>query len=235
MKTLLLLKELERFPVFKVKTVCEITGKDRGYAKLVVHRLKKRKLLFEIEKNKYTVHSDPLVIASNIIWPCYITGWSALRFHNMTEQLPSNIFVITTRARKKKETKFNDARIIFTGTKPKYFFGYKKENYQNFQVFVAEREKAIVDAALFKMVSFSEISDIVKSNLSSIDIGKLTNHLIKIRNKALMKRFGFLLDRLGRKEHDKMRRFIDFKYVPLDYAAPGKGEKSKKWRVIDNA
>ncbi len=235
MKTVLLLKELERFPVFKVKTVSEIIGKDSSYAKLVVHRLKKENLVIEIERDKYTVHSDPLVMASNFIWPCYISGWSALRYHNLTEQLPQDVFVVTTRARKKKEISFNDIKIIFVKTKPKYFFGYKKENYQNFQIFIAEKEKALIDAALFKMVSFTEISSIIKNNMTDIDISKLTNYLIKIQNKTLAKRFGFLLDKLNRQECEKIRNFIDFKYVALDYALPPEGEKDKEWRVIKNA
>src|SRR3989338_3035080 len=87
-KKIELIKELEKYPVFNLKTAREIIEKDSNYSKLVVHRLNKEGLIFEIEKNKYTTKKDPILISSSIIWLCYISGWSALRYYNLTEQLP---------------------------------------------------------------------------------------------------------------------------------------------------
>lgn len=232
MKRIGLIRELEKYPVFTLKKVKEITGKDSSYAKLLVYRLKKDNLLFSIEKNKYTIKKEPLIVASNMIWPSYISCWSALRYHNLTEQLPQAIFVVTTRARKEREVTFNNIKIIFIKVKPKYFFGYKKERYQDFDIFIAEPEKALIDSALFKKVSFSEICSMIKNNLKIIDIGLLFDYLIRIKNKTLIKRFGFLLDELG--IENKLKKFIDFKYVPLDYSLPAKGKKNRKWRIIEN-
>src|SRR3989338_3117429 len=170
MKRIKLIKELEGYPVFSLKILKELIEKDNNYAKLVLHRLKKDKLIFEIEKNKYTAYKDPLIMASNIIWPCYISFWSALRYYNLTEQLPQAISVITTRARKKREIDFGSTKIVFTKIKPKYFFGYKKERYQNFNMFIAEKEKALIDSALFKKISFSEINSVIKDNINDIKI-----------------------------------------------------------------
>lgn len=234
MKRLSLLKELEKHPVFNLKTVKETIGKNSNYAKLVIYRLKKDGHVFEIEKNKYTTKKDPVLVASNIIWPCYISCWSALRYYNLTEQLPQNIHVITTRTRKKRQISFNNTKIIFITIKPKYFFGYKKERYQDFNIFIADKEKAIIDSALFKKVSFSEICSILKNNVKNVNTNLLTDYLLKTRNKALIKRFGYLLSKLGIDEYGKLKKLIDFKYVPLDYALPSKGKKDKKWRVIEN-
>ena len=233
MKKIELLKELEKYPVFNLKTVKDIINKDRNYTKLFIHRLKKDKLIFEIEKNKYTLNKDSFVIASNMIWPCYISGWSAINYYHLTDQIPQTVFVITTRVRKKREIIFNNTKIIFTKVKPKYFFGYKKERYGSYDIFIAEKEKALIDSVLFKKISFSEICDIVKNNVKNVDIDLLIEYLIKIKNKSLIKRFGFLLDRLNIK-NDKLIRLIDFKYIPLDYLISKKGKKDKKWRIIDN-
>ena len=162
MKRISLIKRLEKYPIFTLKTVSEIIEKERNYSKLVIYRLKKYKLIYEIEKNKYTLNKDPLIIASNIIWPSYISGWSALRYYNLTEQLPQAVNVITTRARKKRKINFNNTKIIFTKIRPKYFFGYKRERYDNFDIFIADKEKALIDSALLRKVSFQEISSIIK-------------------------------------------------------------------------
>ena len=234
MKTIALIKKLEEYPVFNLKTLKQIIEKDSNYAKLVLYRLKKYKLIFEIEKNKYTVNEDPIIAASNIIWPCYISFWSALRYYNLTEQLPHAIGVITTRTRKKREINFDNTKIIFTKIKPKYFFGYKKEMYQNFNIFIADKEKALIDSALFKKISFSEICSIITNNIKDIDKELLISYLVKIRNKALAKRFGFLLDKLGINKFKELKKLINYKYVPLDYSLKAKGEKNKQWKVINN-
>lgn len=234
MKKLELIRELEKYPVLSLKTVKETIKKDSRYAKLVVYRLKKEKLIFEIEKNKYTLQKDPLVVASNITWPSYVSCWPALRYYNLTEQLPQVIFIITTRARKNREINLDNSKIIFIKTKPKYFFGYKKERYGNFNIFIADKEKALIDSALFRKISFSEISEIVKNNRDELNENIIINYLIKIKNKALIKRFGFLLDKIGADNYDKLGKFIDFKYIPLEYAIKAKGGKNKKWKIIEN-
>jgi predicted transcriptional regulator of viral defense system len=234
MKKIYLLKELEKYPVFNLKIVKEIIRKNSNYAKLVLHRLKKDELIFEIEKNRYTTKKDSVLIASNIIWPSYISCWSALRYHNLTEQLPQVISVITTRTRRKKVIVFYNTKIIFTKVKPRYFFGYRREKYQNFNIFLAEKEKALIDSALLKKISFSEISSIVEKNMDDIDTDLLVKYLLKIKNKTLIKRFGFLLEKLGIDKYTRLRKFIDFKYIALDYALPKEGKKDRKWKVIEN-
>ncbi len=235
MKRLSLLKELEKHPVFNLKIAKEIMGKNSNYAKLVIHRLKKDEHVFEIEKNKYTTKKDPILVASNLIWPSYMSCWSALRYYNLTEQLPQNIHIITTRKRRKRQISFNNTKIILITIKPKYFFGYRKARYHDFDIFIADKEKALIDSAMLKKVSFSEICSILKENMKSIDTDLLTGYLLKIRNKTLIKRFGFLLSKLGIDEYEKLKKLIAYKYVPLDYALPSKGRKDKKWKVIANA
>ena len=51
--------------------------------------------------------------------------------------------------------------------------------------------------------------------------------------KALSKRFGFLLDKIG-VDTKKLKRLIDYKYVPLECSMKPKGKKDKKWRIIEN-
>ncbi|MCQ8898325.1 MAG: hypothetical protein NQU48_02650 [Hadesarchaea archaeon] len=63
--------------------------------------MKREKLIREIERNKYTLHEDPLLIASSITWPSYISCWAALSHHHLTEQLRTAIHVVTTRSRKR--------------------------------------------------------------------------------------------------------------------------------------
>ncbi len=172
MKTLRVLRELEKYPVFDMnifRGVAEVKG---SYAKLYLHRLAKSGMIFKIERNRYTIHKNPFLIASRIAWPSYISLWSALRFYNLTEQIPHAISVVTAKKRNQSAINFCGTKIVFTHIDKKYFSGYKKINYEGHEVFIAEPEKALVDALLLKKISDGEALEILKKNKKEIDFKK---------------------------------------------------------------
>ena len=63
-----LLKELEKYPVFTSKTIADITGKGKQYANLILFRLKKTGEITMLERDKYTKHNDPMIIATHVSW-----------------------------------------------------------------------------------------------------------------------------------------------------------------------
>ncbi len=234
MRTLELLKKLEKYPVFDIAVFRQLSESKPAYAKLYLYRLKKRGYVFAIMRNKYTVHKEPLVVASRIIWPSYISLWSAIRYYNLTEQLPRDIWVISTRKISRKEIPFGDAKIIFARAKPKYFFGYKKIIVSGFEVFMAEPEKAIIDSVLFRKISFSEIADIIKNNRKNLNINRLADFALETKSKSLIKRLGCLLDKIGLDCYPKFKKQISDSFVPLEYFLHAKGKKDEKWRIIKN-
>lgn len=234
MKTSAALKSLEKYAVFDLNVVRSIIKKDIPYTRLFLHRLKKLGYVFEIERNRYTVHRDAFLIASRIAWPSYISLWSAIRFHNLTEQIPHSIWAVTTRKRRKNKIRFADAEILFVLTKPKYFFGFKKVDFKGFEIFVAEPEKSIIDGLLFRKISVSEIFSILKSNLHSISVERTLNYAIKTKNKALIKRIGFLFGRLGLDYYNKLKRYVCFPYTALEYNLPVEGKRDEKWKILKN-
>lgn len=228
-----LYKELEKHVVFNAKKVSEVTIKSKGYARLLIHRLQRSGLINKIEKDKYTTYNDPFLVASHIVWPSYISCWSAVRYYNLTEQLPNIIHVITTRSKKRKRIKFKGAELVFIKVKKDFFYGYGKVIYRDFEIFVADKEKALIDSAVLKKISFSQLMRIIKENKREIDFGKLITCLLKSNNTTAIKRFGYLFDKLN-VECEALAKSIDKNYVPLDYCFPGKGRKNSKWKVIVN-
>lgn len=172
----LLISALKRYPVFTVRDIANILDKGRDYAYLVAYRLKKAGAIHEIEKGKYTLEEDPFVVASWIIWPSYISGWAALNYHKLTEQLPFTIHVITTRKRKTKSVLYGNARIEFIKIKKSAFFGFQRIAYLDREIFVAEKEKAIVDGIVSKKMSFAEAVDIVKNGKKKLSRNKLFSY-----------------------------------------------------------
>ncbi len=108
-------------------------------------------------------------------------------------------------------------------------FGYKKERYSDFDIFMAEPEKAIIDLLLFKV----PIDDVkLALEKEDLDFNKLSEHAKKTKNKSLMKRLGYLLEQ--KKSSSYGLKALDNNYILLDYLGKKKGIKDKRWRLIIN-
>lgn len=223
MKTIYLLKKLERFPLFSENDVAKIINKSPKYVRTLLYRLNKQNLIKRIEKGKYTVHEDPLIFTSHIIIPSYISLWTALRYHNMTQQQPTSFFVLS-RAKRKN---IKDLNIIFASAK--HMFGYKKERYSDFDIFMAEPEKAIIDSLLFK-IPIQDINFALGNK--KLNFEKLSDYAKKTKNKSLVKRMGYLLEK--KKNSSYGLKALDHNYILLDYLGKKKGKKDKKWKLIIN-
>lgn len=227
MKTINLIKILQNYPLFKENDVAKIVNKKPEYIKTLLYRLNEKKIIHRIERGKYTCYDDALLFASYIYVPSYISLWTAIRYYNLTEQLPKTIFVMVPKSR--KPLKFQDVSIEFIKTK--YFFGFKKERYRDFDIFIAEPEKAVIESLISKKIPLDEIEKTIKTK--QLNINRLLNYAIKTKNKSLIKRLGLVLEENNIK-CERLKRFVDANYIVLDLMLSKQGKKNKKWRIIDN-
>jgi predicted transcriptional regulator of viral defense system len=234
METLQIVKKFQKYPTFNINTFANIIDKDKTYAKMHLNRLKNRGIVKQIQRNVYTVQEDPLVISSRIVWPSYISLWAAFRYHNLTEQIPSKISVITTRSKSRENIQIMNTTIIFEKIRPSWFFGFSKIKIQDFEVFMAEPEKAIIDAVLLKKISTTEIYSLLQNTIKNISAKKIVDYLLRINNKALIKRFGWMLESLECNYAKKLKKQAYKTMIPLDIARPITGPKDKKWGIIVN-
>ncbi|MBI2574908.1 hypothetical protein HYV82_03415, partial [Candidatus Woesearchaeota archaeon] len=171
----------------------------------------------------YTLHSDPLIFSSYIVTPSYLSLWTALRYYNMTAQQPYGIFVMSPVTR--KSIKIDASTITFAATN--HMFGYKRERYGDFDIHLAEPEKAVVDALLFKL----PVEDIkLALENEELDFSRMAEYATRTGNISLIKRLGYLLE--SRTGSSYGLAPMDRNYVPLDYLGRPKGRKNRKWRLI---
>jgi len=234
METLQIIRKLEKYATFNIDTISNLIDKDKTYAKVYLNRLKNKDVIKQIQRNVYTVQEDPLIIASRIIWPSYISLWAAFRYHDITEQIPNRISVVTTRAKSREKIQIMNSTIVFERIKPLWFFGFSKIRIKDFEVFMAEPEKALIDAVLLKKISTAEIYSILEDNIKSISSKKIVDYILRTQNNALAKRFGWMLDSLGFNYAKKLEKQVYETMIPLDYTRPPSGPKDKKWGIIIN-
>lgn len=227
MKGMKIIKLLGKRPIFSINEFARITGKGAGYSRLYLHRLNKDGLVFRIERGKYTVFDDPMIFSSHIVLPSYISFWTAIRFHGLTEQLPRDIMLASPKSRKNLE--FKGTRIRFFRTSN--IWGYGKQRYGDFDIFVADKEKCIIDSLLLKNVPFDEIAKAIETR--ELDENTIADYAIKAGDKSLIKRIGYIMEAFGM-DATKLEMRLDNNYILLDWHGPKAGKKNKKWKIIEN-
>jgi predicted transcriptional regulator of viral defense system len=149
-----------------------------------------------------------------------------MRFHGLTEQLPKGIMLASARAR--RPVNFAGTAIRFFRVKE--FWGYGRQRYADFDIFVAGKEKCVIDSLLLRNVPFDEIAKAVRDGGFGRDIVEMA---VKCGNSSLSKRLGWLMERFGM-DTGALSEHTDNNYVLLDWNGPRKGARNRKWKIIEN-
>ncbi len=206
--------------VFTVNDAAKLTGKSTAYMSLLLSRSKR---VHRIERGKYYLDgTDQLAIASNMIFPCYISMFSAFRYYDLTTQIPSKISVISTKRHGKLDVYGNSVEFRLLGTVR--FFGYVKKN----GVFMAEIEKAILDALYFCDPPYSYVVEAFHKAMENgiLDPTRLKKYCVSMGSRALKSRLGFLLESEGVDANDLYPG--SRRYVRIAGISPHKN----RWRII---
>ncbi|MFA5745396.1 MAG: hypothetical protein WCX82_04375 [archaeon] len=177
----------------KLKKLAIFTNKDlKLYYRLKypeVYICRNKTKIITIEKGKYTLNENPFCYATQIINPSYISFLSALNFYEYSTQIPLKITV----AIKKQKKELSQIKFIKINTK--YFFGYNKIKYGGFDLFIADKEKLLLDCVSYQnFVQVNELTKLIKDNL---DKEKIVTYLNRINNLNLIRRTGYLLELVG--------------------------------------
>jgi predicted transcriptional regulator of viral defense system len=221
-----------RSSVFSFCDLKKILGKNENYCKIFLNRLKAKGFLIKLEKGKYALpNQNPLIVASNIVFPSYISFSSAYYFYALTTQIPTTIFVVARK--QKKEIFYEGSSFKFIKFSRKRFFGYKREILEGKTLFVAEIEKAILDSLFLPQYApiFQTYSTLKEAK---IDKEKLLEYLKKFDSRIVAKRAGYLLELIGIDFYDELKKFLNKNYELLNPLKKKSSLKNEKWKLIIN-
>jgi predicted transcriptional regulator of viral defense system len=136
------------------------------------------------------------VIAQHLTDPAAIAYWSALRYWNMTEQIPQVILVQTTRRKQPKE--IAGMRFQFVTVIPRHFFGIARAQIAGKTIQVTDREKTIIDCAARPDLSggIMQLAQVLRSSTKQIHWERLDQYLERWGGGAVVKRLGYLVEAL---------------------------------------
>lgn len=185
------------------------------------------------EAGEYTEHE--FVIASHLADPMYISYWSALNYHGLTEQVPTTVFAATREQVPSRE--IHGVTYTFITLTDSKFFGFEPTAIDSQTVNVASVEKTVVDCADHPE-HCGGILELAKglANATDLDESMLVDQLLRIENGAAIKRVVYLTDLLDIELSGRDRLVDAFTtgYSKLDPTQGGEGHHSSEYRLRVN-
>jgi predicted transcriptional regulator of viral defense system len=235
--------------VFTVSEASRLLGAPKSATYKLIHQLAKKRKLQRIEKGKYLLippaawktgrfTEESIIIAAQLVSPYYVSYWTALNFYGWTEQPSRTVFIATTKLKRPVEVQGTSFK--FVKLRSERFFGFSEHWVGDEKVAVANKEKTIVDC-LDQPRYCGEIVEVAKglwNGRDEIDLETVLEYAVRMKNGAISKRLGYLLDVLGINPPEfsnKLREHIGYGYVTLDpHGKSTYQEKNKDWRLRVN-
>lgn len=238
----------EETEIFTVKDVSNTLNKSDAESRKIISNLKAKRWIEKIEagkyliiplsagvKPKYTEHE--FIIGSKLVEPYYVSYWSALNYHHMTEQIPFSVFIATTKRKSNKEVL--GVRYIFVTLSKNKFFGFAKASIAGKGINISDREKTIADC-LDRPEYCGDITEAAKALKSKgLSFGKIVDYAVKMGNATILKRLGYLSELLkldlDKELKEKMLKNLSKGYSILDPSVKTReGKYNEKWRLLVN-
>lgn len=214
-------------PVVTNRIISVIAGVSIASSQVYLNRMMKAGMLTHIERGRYAMQADPFSVASNIVFPSYISFVTAFSINQMIDQVVDQIVLVTSL--KRRRTSFQEYPIRFVSMKPSMIFGYKKILRGSYRTFIAESEKAVLDTLyLPRYGRLNYLPDIIRE---SVDSGRLVEWCKLFAVEAVTRRTGFLLDLLGIKNDLKPSSRIPYLLNPT---LGRSGRLDGKWHLYIN-
>ncbi|GBE05565.1 hypothetical protein BMS3Abin10_01197 [bacterium BMS3Abin10] len=148
---------------------------------------------------------DPWLVADRLFSPCYIGGWSAAEYWNLTEQIFRTIAVMTVQKPRNRTPNIRGTNFLLRTVPERTMFGLKSAWRGQVKVSVSDATRTILDmlndpglgggirstADMFK--------DYLKSENKNLDM--LIDYSTRFGNGAVFKRLGFMLERFSPDEN----------------------------------
>ncbi len=216
-----------RAAVFTPGDITRISGVGAPAVYVYINRMIKKGLLSRVEKGKLTKSDDPFEVASQIVYPSYVSFQSGLYLYGIIQQVIDRIDLATSVNH--ADITFNGARVHFIRLAPDMMFGFHKVRKGGSFVFLGEKEKIILDCLL--LPRYCGLDHVVAALKEDIDVDKLLDYAAKINKEAVYRRLGYLLDLSG--INHSISRHGRTVYA-LNPSSTEKGHYDKKWGLRIN-
>ncbi len=209
-----------------------------------LHRVRRSVYLvvpLEAEPGKPATAADPWILAQEVFSPCYIGGWSAAGYWELTEQIFRPTLVVTAAAIRSKSIELlgQEYRLFrVPASRVRIETSVWRDSVK---VRVSSRERTLVDClrnpALSGGVGHLILMMREYANHPERDFKKLLNEAREADSGAVWKRLGYLSETLWPKEEliiSEAARKLAAGNIKLDPLVKARGKLVKRWGVWSN-
>ncbi len=208
--------------VFTTYDVAKMLGKSTAYASLLLSKSNK---VSKIERGRYFLSgASAYEIASNIVFPSYVSLQAGLQFYSLIDQSVISYSVIAVKRHKPLD--MGGISIKFIKTNKRILFGYLNKS----GVYIASPEKLFIDCLYFGGVPFSLLEEAlaVAKSEQIINPKTIERYALEAANNVLINKLGFLMDRAGINVDVLLRhRYVNYVHI----SNTGNEGINKKWGV----
>jgi predicted transcriptional regulator of viral defense system len=198
-------------------------------------------LPLEATEKEGGIAADPWVVASVLFAPCYIGGWSAAEYWELTEQLFRSTFVVSAANIRSKEqqvlgNEFHIVRVAESRLK-----NMKTLWRGRYRVYVSDKEQTLIDGMLNPdwVGGFRHLADMLVTYLENPDrnLDRLIETAKTINKGVVFKRLGYILEHINPRNQKLLSIIwenISSGVIKLDPAVKTKGKLNSKWGLWEN-
>lgn len=141
---------------------------------------------------------DAWVVAARLFEPCYVGGWSAAEYWDLTEQIFCRVLVITTQRPRDRRPKIKGTDLLVRSVYPRALFGLKSVWRGQAKVNVSDPTRTVLDLLSDPALAgdLQQMANIFRAWLASEhrNLPLLLEYGDRSGNGAVFKRLGFLLE-----------------------------------------
>jgi predicted transcriptional regulator of viral defense system len=192
-----------------------------------------------VNPQEYKEH--PWIVANRVFAPCYIGGWSAAEYWELTDQIFNSVVVFTLRKFKNTRMNIQGTDYVIKRVSEKYFGKTKTVWVENIKVPVSDPLQTIVDIFDDPFIGggIRNAADIVREYFQSRhrNDDEIVKYIDRRNNRTVYKRLGFLIESFGVdavKLKETCGKKISAGFSLLDPAIEAKGSFNSKWNLRVN-
>jgi len=203
--------------IFTVETAANVLGIPNSDIAKTLARWAKQGWITRIRRGLYTVVpieatttnqalEDAWVIVPDLFSPCYIGGWSAAEYWDLTEQMFRSICVLTKRTQPQKLQVVHNITFSLTKINPDLMFGTKTIWRKDKKIQISDPHKTILDMLNNPQLGggIQHVVDCIREYLKSEHCNdvKLFEYVKRMNNGAIFKRLGYIAECLLGRDHE---------------------------------
>ena len=245
------------FTTDRARELAPRAGLSDDYVLEALHHLRRNDWIVSLRRGLYALSSPVLGVAAvheyevamALVHPAAISHWSALNHHGLTEQIPWEVFVLTTmdtsvprkRTSGSSEGKSGypvDATIYrFVQVRPERYFGVERVWIGDARVWVTDLERTLLDGLAMPQHcgGFGEVIHAFGEAMDRLDFEKIVAYSQGL-GLAIAKRAGWALERQGCESPriDELAALPIKGYRKLDPTGHKKGAYNNRWMLQEN-